>query len=53
MSSLVTNVHLDILKGKDESLDLADVLISAKEESLGRVQSSGDMHLGMERMLNI
>lgn len=46
-------MHLDILKGKDESLDLGDVLTSAQEEALGRAQSSGDMHSVMERRLNL
>lgn len=53
MAQSVTDVHLDILKGKDETLDVSDVLLSGQEERLGRLQMTGDLHAGMERRLNL
>ena len=53
MASTVSDVHLDILRGKDESLDLGDVFVARTEEAMARVQLSSDLHLGMQNKLGL
>lgn len=45
----VGNLHLDILRGKDDSLDLSDVLLCAKEESVATGALDNEFHSVMEK----